>query len=67
MIGVYEQCNVTLAAELFAWTYQRSIAKYQAVVEATDGPDPMRVRCREQLGEAMRQIGFLGLPFDAVP
>ncbi|WP_308142674.1 Fic family protein [Burkholderia pseudomallei] len=61
MLGVYERLDVTLAVELFDWTYRRSIAKYQAVVDAMGGPDPLRVRYREQLGEAIQQIVFFGV------
>jgi Fic family protein len=64
MLGVYERLDVSLAVELFAWTYRRSIDKYQAVLDAMGGPDPMRVRYREQLGEAVRQVVFFGLTFD---
>lgn len=64
MLGVYERLDVTLAVELFEWTYRRSIDKYHAVVEAMGGPDPMRVRYREQLGEAVRQIVFFGAAFE---
>lgn len=63
MLGVYERLDVTLAVELFAWTYCRSIEKYHAVVESMGGPDPLRVRYREQLGEAVRQIVFFGATF----
>lgn len=61
MLGVYERCDVTLAVELFEWTYRRSIQKYQAVVDSLGGPDPIRGRYREQLGEAIRQIVYYGL------
>lgn len=64
MLGVYERLDVTLAAELFEWTYRRSIKKYQVVVESMGGPDPMRVRYREQLGEAVRQVVHFGLTVD---
>jgi hypothetical protein len=64
MLGVYESLDVTLAVELFEWTYRRSIKKYQVVVESMGGPDPMRVRYREQLGEAVRQVVYLGLTVD---
>jgi Fic family protein len=62
MLGVYERCDVSLAVELFEWTYRRSILKYQAVVESMGGPDPVRSRYREQLGEAIRQIVYYGIP-----
>lgn len=64
MLGVYERLDVTLAVELFEWTYRRSIKKYQVVVESMGGPDPMRVRYREQLGEAVRQVVYFGLTVD---
>jgi Fic family protein len=60
MIGVYERLDVTLAAQLFDWTYRRSIDKYQAIMEAMGRPDPLRARYREQLGQAMQQIVFFG-------
>jgi hypothetical protein len=44
MLGVYERNDTHLAAELFAWTYRRSIDKYQVVREAIGAPDPMRAR-----------------------
>ncbi len=64
MLGVYERLDVTLAVELFEWTYRRSIEKYQVVVESMGGPDLMRVRYREQLGEAIRQIVYFGARLD---
>ena len=54
--GVYERLDVTLAAELFAWTYRRSIAKYKVILESMGAPDPFRARYREQLGEAVREV-----------
>ena len=54
--GVYERLDVTLAAELFEWTYRRSIEKYQVVLESMGMLDPFRARHREHLGEAMRLV-----------
>lgn len=62
MLGVYERCDAAPAVELFEWTYRRSIQKYQAIVESLGGPDPLRARYREQLGEAIRQVVYYGLP-----
>lgn len=66
MLAVYEQCDVTLAAELFEWTYRRSIDRYQVVIEAMGGPDPLRVKYRDELGEAIRHIVFYGLTLKQV-
>lgn len=64
MLGVYERLDVTLAAELFEWTYRRSVDKYRVVMESMGGPDPLRLRYREPLGEAIRQIVFSGATLD---
>jgi hypothetical protein len=34
VLGVYEQQDVSLAVELFTWTYRRSIEKYAVILEA---------------------------------
>ena len=62
MLGVYEKLDVTLAVELFAWTYRRSIAKYQTVLQSMGAPDPLRTRYRELIGEVMRQVVYYGVP-----
>ncbi|WGS53614.1 Fic family protein [Paraburkholderia sp. D15] len=61
MLGIYERLDVSLAVDLFDWTYRRSINKYQVVLESMGGPDPLRAHYREQLGEAIRQIVFFGI------
>lgn len=53
MMGVYEFCDVSMAVDLFAWTYRRSQAKYKVVLEAMGAPDPFRVAHREALSEAI--------------
>ena len=53
MMGVYEFCDVSMAADLFAWTYRRSQTKYKVVLEAMGAPDPFRVAHREALSEAV--------------
>jgi Fic family protein len=60
MLGVYERQDVTAAAELFEWTYRRSIQKYQAVIDSLSGPDPLRARYREQLNETLRIVVYDG-------
>lgn len=56
MIAIYERLDVSLAVELFAWTYRRSIDKYTVILEAMGAPDPFRSRYREELGEAIRRV-----------
>jgi fido (protein-threonine AMPylation protein) len=53
MIGVYELRDVSLAVDLFEWTYRRSIDKYKVVLESMGVPDSMRLRYRQALSEAI--------------
>lgn len=56
MMGVYEFLDVSLASDLFAWTYRRSLQKYVVVLESMGAPDPVRLRYRELLNEAIQLI-----------
>jgi len=56
MLGVYEQCNVALAAELFEATYRRSIRQYHAALTAFGTPDPIRTRYRDELADLVRRV-----------
>lgn len=56
MMGVYEHCNVALAADLFEWVYRRSIKKYAVTLESMGVPDPVRLQFREALNEAIGGI-----------
>lgn len=53
MMGIYESCDVSMAVDLFDWTYRRSQAKYKVVLESRGSPDPFRVKYREALNEAV--------------
>ena len=66
VLGVYEQQNVSLAVELFAWTYRHSIDKYAVILEAMGEPDQFRQRYRERLGDGIRQVVVDGFTLDAV-
>jgi len=63
MLGVYERLDVTLAIELFEWTYQRSMSKYRAILDSMGAPNPFRAKFREHLGEAIRQVVASRTPF----
>ena len=60
MLGVYERLDLTLAMELFDWTYRRSIPRYRAVLESLGAPDPFRSKYREHLGESVRHVVTAG-------
>ncbi|MBC5764564.1 Fic family protein [Ramlibacter albus] len=56
MMGVYEARDVSMAVDLFAWTYRRSQARYKAVLDAVGKPDAFRIRHREALTQAVVQV-----------
>ncbi|MBS0325557.1 MAG: Fic family protein [Proteobacteria bacterium] len=62
MLGVYERLDLTLAIELFAWTYRRSIPRYRTMLEAIGAPNPFRAKYREHLSSAVQQIVAAGTP-----
>ncbi|WP_332309093.1 Fic family protein [Candidatus Burkholderia verschuerenii] len=53
MLGVYEFLDVSRAVDLFEWTYRRSMKKYIVVMESVGAPDPLRLKYREYLTEAV--------------
>lgn len=53
MLGVYEFRDVALAVDLFSWTYRRSMKKYVVIMESLGAPDPLRLRYRETLTDAI--------------
>ncbi|NIM41827.1 MAG: Fic family protein [Hydrogenophaga sp.] len=53
MLGVYEQRDLALAVDLFTWAYRRSLRQYAAVRDSLGSPDPLRLRYREALTDAI--------------
>ena len=56
MVGVYERLDPSLAVDLFAWTYRRSIRKYAVIIESLGAPDPFRLKYRDRLSTAVQHI-----------
>lgn len=56
MMGVYEKCDVSLAVEVFAAAYTRSIQKYRILLAAATAPDPVRLRLRGAMNDAIGLI-----------
>jgi fido (protein-threonine AMPylation protein) len=56
MMGVYEERDVSLAVELFAATYVRSIDKYRVALQSFGVGTPLRARYRVQLADAVRRV-----------
>lgn len=60
ILGIYEQCNVAAAVELFEFIYRRSIQKYSVLRASLAMPDPLRTRYRQTLNELMQFVVFYG-------
>jgi len=56
LLAVYELNRVDYLMEVFVWAYERSAARYAAVVETLGEPDPFRLRHRRDIGECVREV-----------
>jgi hypothetical protein len=56
LVGVYELNRVELLRDAFAWTYERSAARYAAVRQSLGEPNPFRSRHREALIDAVGAV-----------
>ena len=50
VLGVYELNKVDLLRDVYIWSYERSAARYAAVLQSLGEPDPFRLRHRQALG-----------------
>jgi hypothetical protein len=60
-LGVYEFNQVDLLLDLFVWAYERSCQRYLAITQTMAEPDPLRIRYRDVLIEAVQTIVRGGL------
>ena len=56
LIGIYELNRIDYLRDVFFWAYQRSSARYSAVLQSLGDPDPFRLRHRDQIGELVREV-----------
>jgi hypothetical protein len=56
ILGVYELNQVELLRDVFVWAYERSCARYVAIRQSIGEPNPLRLRYRSQLSEAVAHI-----------
>ena len=55
-LGVYEMTRVELLRDLFVWAYERSTQDYRAIRQTLAEPDPLRLRWRALVREAVRSV-----------
>lgn len=56
VLGVYELNQIDLLRDVFIWAYERSCQRYMAISQNVAEPDPLRIRYREALIQAVREI-----------
>lgn len=55
-LGVYELNRIELLRDVFVWAYERSCQRYLAVAKTMVEPDPLKIRYREALIEAVQSV-----------
>ncbi len=55
-LGVYELNEVELLRDVFAWAYERSCQRYLAITHTLVAPDPLRIKYREALIQAVQAV-----------
>ncbi|MEA1933145.1 MAG: Fic family protein [Thermodesulfobacteriota bacterium] len=55
-LGVYEFNQIDLLRDVFIWAYERSCQRYLAITQTMAEPDPLRIRYREALINAVQVI-----------
>ncbi|MDF1812494.1 MAG: Fic family protein [Verrucomicrobiales bacterium] len=61
LMGIYELKQVDYFRDVFVWAYQRSAARYSAVLQSPGDPDPFQVRYRSEIKEMVAAIVKDGL------
>jgi hypothetical protein len=60
VLAVYEQNQVALLRDIFVFAYERSCARYGAVLASLGEPDPFRVRYRSEIKAIVREVVLAG-------
>ena len=55
-IGVYELNRVELLRDVFVWAYERSCQRYLAITQTMVEPDPLKIKYREALIQAVQTL-----------
>ena len=55
-LGVYELNQIELLRDVFVWAYQRCCQRYLAITQNMAQPDPLKIRYREALIQAVQTI-----------
>jgi hypothetical protein len=53
---VYEANQVELLRDVFVWAYERSCQRYLAITQTMVEPDPLKIKYREALIQAVQSV-----------
>ena len=56
ILGVYELGRFELMRDLFVWAYERSTQEYLAIKQDLSEPDPLRLRYRNEIKDAIHLV-----------
>ncbi|KAF1695307.1 Fic family protein [Pseudoxanthomonas koreensis] len=60
-LGIYELNRIELLRDVFTWAYERSCQRFTVIRDAMPEPDPLRLRYREVLQNAVGEIVAAGV------
>lgn len=55
-LGVYELNQIELLRDVFVWAYERSCQRYLAITQTMVEPDPLKIKYREALIQAVHVV-----------
>ncbi len=55
-LGVYELNRIDLLRDVFVWAYERSCQRYLAITQTMVEPDPLKIKYREALIQAVQSV-----------
>jgi Fic/DOC family len=55
-MGVYELNQIELLRDVFVWAYERSCQRYLAITQTMVEPDPLKIKYRESLIQAVQAV-----------
>jgi len=55
-LGVYELNQIELLRDVFVWTYERSCQRYLAIAHTMVAPDPLKIKYRDALIQAVQTV-----------
>jgi hypothetical protein len=56
ILGVYEFNQIALLRDVFVWAYERSCQRYLAITQTMVEPDPLKIKYREALIQAVQTV-----------